>query len=68
VRLDELITAAAGLGTYVWRLDYSQTDSKWHCVLEDSQSDPLALYEGDGAEAVDAVASALTGAGISIAD
>lgn len=68
MRLDELITAAAGLGIYVWRLDYSQNDSRWHCVLEDSQSDPMALYEGDGVEAVDAVANALTGAGISIAD
>lgn len=63
--VDEILTALAGIGFLVWRLDQT-SEGTWHTVLEDTQADPLAHYRGDGATALEALLGALGRAGIKV--
>jgi hypothetical protein len=63
--VDEILTALAGIGFLVWRLDQGN-DESWSTVLEDTQADPLAHYRGNGATALEALLVALGRAGIKV--
>jgi hypothetical protein len=65
ITVDGILTALADIGFTVWRMDQDESRG-WFVVLEDSQSDPLAHYRGNGATALEALTGALRLAGVVI--